>query len=122
MDDLSNYSPPRNIDPDLTPGPLRSGPSKEITSTLNEAADPGAPPKSKSNIVSLASSAAKMTLRGVKEAADAFPPLKSATAALCFILDNCEVLSTSRALDNVYLCFLEHDGVSPNDRIVDSPG
>ena len=36
-------------------------------------------------------SAVKLTLRGVKEAADAFPPLKSAAAALCFILDNCEV-------------------------------
>ena len=44
-----------------------------------------------------------MTLRGVKEAADVFPPLKSATAALCFILDNCEVLSASRALHEMYL-------------------
>jgi hypothetical protein len=44
-----------------------------------------------SNLKPLATSAAKLVLRGVKEAADAFPPLKSAAGALCFIVDNCEV-------------------------------
>jgi len=58
-------------------------------STINEA---------KSNLKSLASSTAKVFLRGVKESADAFPPLKSVAGGLCFILDNCEVWSTSRAL------------------------
>ena len=44
----------------------------------------------------LASSTAKLLLRGVKESADAFPPLKSVAGGLCFILDNCEVRPTSR--------------------------
>ena len=119
MDSLSNYSPPRNIDPDSIPGPLLFDLRKEITSTLNNTTDLRATSKSK---LKIASSAAEMTLRGVKEAADAFPPLKSAAAALCFILDNCKVLSTSRTLNEVYLYSSEHDGVSPNDRIVDPSG
>jgi len=40
---------------------------------------------------STASAAAKLLLRGVKECADAFPPLKSVVGGLCFILDNYEV-------------------------------
>ena len=48
-----------------------------------------------SNLGSLVVSAAKLTLRGVKEAADAFPPLKAVAGGLCFILDNCEVDLTS---------------------------
>jgi hypothetical protein len=47
------------------------------------------------NLKSLTSSAAKFILRGVKESADAFPPLKSVAGCLCFILDNCEVCSAS---------------------------
>ena len=40
---------------------------------------------------STASATARLLLRGVKESADAFPPLKSVVGGLCFILDNCEV-------------------------------
>ena len=36
-------------------------------------------------------SAAESSLRGVRESANAFPPLKSVAGHLCFILDNCEV-------------------------------
>ena len=39
------------------------------------------------------SSAAKLTLRAVREASDAFPPLKYVAGGLCAILDNCEVRS-----------------------------
>lgn len=56
-----------------------------------DTADPSATPKSKSNIGSLASSGAKFILRGIRDSADAFPPLKSAAGAMCVILDNCEV-------------------------------
>ena len=38
-----------------------------------------------------ASSAAKLLLRTVERASDAFPPLKSVAAGLCAILDSCEV-------------------------------
>ena len=51
--------------------------------------------KNGSNFISLASSTAKLLLRGVNETADTFPPLKSVTGSLCYILDNCEVWSSS---------------------------
>ena len=38
-----------------------------------------------------ASAAAKLLLRGVRDTADAFGPLKSVAGGLCFILENCEV-------------------------------
>ena len=40
------------------------------------------------------SSAAKLALRTVREASDAFPPLRSVAGGLCAILDNCEVRSS----------------------------
>ena len=43
---------------------------------------------------STASATAKLLLCGIKESADAFPPLKSVVGGLCFILDNCEVWKT----------------------------
>ena len=45
---------------------------------------------------STASASAKLLLRGVNESADALGPLKSVAGGLCFILDNCEVWSSSR--------------------------
>jgi len=41
-----------------------------------------------------ASSAAKLLLRTVERASDAFPPLKSVAGGLCAILENCEVRFT----------------------------
>ena len=49
--------------------------------------------KDKSDWKNTASSAAKLFLRTVERASDAFPPLKSVAAGLCAILDNCEVPS-----------------------------
>ena len=40
---------------------------------------------------STASATAKLLLRGVRDSADAFGPLKSVAGGLCFILENCEV-------------------------------
>ena len=45
----------------------------------------------KSNWKSTASATAKLLLRGVRDSADAFGPLKSVAGGLCFILENCEV-------------------------------
>ena len=44
---------------------------------------------------STVSATAKLFLQGAKEAADAFPPLKSVIGGLCFILDNFEVWRSS---------------------------
>ena len=51
-------------------------------------------PNDKSDLKSTTSSAAKLFLRTVERASDAFPPLKSVAAGLCAIMDYCEVLST----------------------------
>jgi len=51
--------------------------------------------ENRSNLKSLASSTAKLFLRGVRESADAFPPLKSVAGGLCYILENCEVRPSS---------------------------
>jgi len=47
--------------------------------------------ESELNWKSTASAMAKFILRGVRDSADAFGPLKSATGGLCFILENHEV-------------------------------
>ena len=44
---------------------------------------------------STASATAKLILCGVRDSADAFGPLKSVAGGLCFILENCEVRSSS---------------------------
>ena len=48
------------------------------------------------NWKSTASAVAKLLLRGVKDSADTFDPLKSVAKGLCFILENCEVRSSIR--------------------------
>jgi len=56
---------------------------------------PSGADENRSNLKSLASSTAKIFLRGVNESADAFPPLKSVAGGLCYILENCEVRPSS---------------------------
>ena len=53
--------------------------------------EPNIAEERKSNWKSTASATAKLVLRGVRDSADAFPPLKSVAGGLCYILDNCEV-------------------------------
>ena len=48
----------------------------------------------KSSWKSTAYATAKLLLRGVRDSADAFGPLKSVAGGLCFILENCEVWSS----------------------------
>jgi len=68
----------------------------KLLGSSNCTVKPSAMDENKSDLKPLASSAAKLLLRGVKESADAFPPLKSVVGGLCFILDNCEVRPASR--------------------------
>ena len=49
--------------------------------------------KKSSSWKSTAFATAKLLLRGVRDSADAFGPLKSVAGGLCFILENCEVRS-----------------------------
>jgi len=57
---------------------------------VNAAAD-----EKKLNWKSTVTATAKLLLRGVRDSADAFGPLKSVAGGLCFILENCEVGSSS---------------------------
>ena len=50
----------------------------------------------KSSWKSTALATAKLLLRGVRDSADAFGPLKSVAGGLCFILENCEACSNPR--------------------------
>ena len=66
----------------------------QVPATLyhDKSGDPSAAAgETKSNWKSNASAAAKLLLRGVRDSADAFGPLKSVAGGLCFILENCEV-------------------------------
>ena len=65
----------------------------------NESVEPSAAvDKSKSNWKSTVSATAKLLLRGVRDSADVFSPLKSVAGGLCFILENCEVWFSSYIL------------------------
>ena len=105
--------PPRS-EPDVgrrtpTPSILQDSESESTRTTpfqspplTNDAANPTVPgpvrvgtttSRDKSEWIHTASSAAKLFLRTVERASDAFPPLKSVAGGLCAILDNCEVWS-----------------------------
>ena len=62
----------------------------------DEKAEPGTTAdKKESNWKPTAASTTKLLLRGVRDSADAFGPLKSVAGGLYFILENCEVWSAS---------------------------
>ena len=71
----------------------------------DERVEPSAAPDENKSDWSTASASAKLLLRGVRDSADAFPPLKSVAGGLCFILENCEVWSPSpNAIHNAHRC------------------
>ena len=82
------------------------GPSRGRDNTKGKEvgrADPSAD-KNKTSRKSTASATGKLLLRGVRDSADAFGPLKSVAGGLCFILENCEVRSSSHVRYPKRLC------------------
>ena len=71
-----------SVIPDPAPGALHPGENSGLGVT---------PDNSNPDWKSTASATAKLLLRGVRDSADAFGPLKSVTGGLCFILENYEV-------------------------------
>jgi len=71
---------------------------------------------------STASASARLVLRGVRDSADAFAPLKSVAGGLYFILENCEVWSLHHALFVMLTDTPAHEGKQAGDRIVSTPG
>ena len=82
------------LDNTATP-PVRDYTPQEVCP--GEKAEPGATANEKeSGWKPTAFATAKLLLRGVRDSADAFGPLKSVAGGLCFILENCEVRSFPR--------------------------
>ena len=61
---------------------------------------------------------AKLLLRGVRDSADAFGPLKSVAGGLCFILENCEVWSDPCLHYQISDRPPADEGERANDRII----
>ena len=99
--------------PDRAPEDVRPDKSTEPSAVTNE---------NKSNWKSTASASAKLVLRGVRDSADAFGPLKSVAGGLCFILENCEVRPPPPCvIYNADRC-LANEGKQASDRIASSSG
>ena len=71
---------------------------------------------------SAVSSTARLLLRGVRDSADAFAPLKSVAGGLCFFLENYEVSPLSRTLSTPLTGTPANKGKQTSDRIVGTPG
>ena len=117
---------PRNADSPSTSDPSALVPSegkREHPGSSGDSTSPGAIDKKKPNLKSLASSTAKQVLRGIKESADAFPPLKSVAGFLCFVLDNYEVQCGPHITKSSGLTLVpEHHSIPPNDRVLGTSG
>ena len=70
----------------------------------------GAADENKPGWKSTASSSAKLLLRGVRDSADAFGPLKSVAGGLCFLLENCEVRLPPHLLPKTLISPAAHEG------------
>ena len=77
--------------------------------------------ESKSNWKSTAFATVKLLLRGVRDSADAFPPLKSVAGGLCFIVENYEVRPLSCLHCLALTGALANEGECTGDRVIGSP-
>ena len=76
----------------------------------------------KSSWKSTAYATAKLLLRGVRDSADAFGPLKSVAGGLCFILENCEVWSSLARTITTLTGTPAHERERADDRVIGTPG
>jgi hypothetical protein len=82
--------PSNNIDPTPVPDHSPEGLHPEVSAEPGTVAD-----EKKTDWKSTVSATAKLLLRGVRDTADAFGPLKSVAGGLCFLLENYEVFPVS---------------------------
>ena len=80
------------------------------------------PDENKSDWGFTASASAKLLLRGVRDSADAFGPLKSVAGGLCFILENCEVWPPPLTLPTTLINATAYEGKQTSDRIPGTQG
>jgi hypothetical protein len=92
------------------------------TTDRDKSGEPSATDENKLNWTSTASATAKLLLRGVRDSADAFAPLKSVAGGLCFILENCEVWSPSCMCCPTLTGAPANEGEYTRTRVVGSQG
>jgi len=114
---------PRPGSPAVTGGDREREENEPDPNADHENAEPSVPPdEKKSDWKSTASASAKLLLRGVRDSADAFGPLKAVAGGLCFILENCDVWSPSpNATHNAHRA-AAYEGKQASHRIVGTPG
>ena len=83
---LCLIAPLDNADTPAVPGRVQGDPHSDENAEPSTVSN-----EKKSSWKSTALATAKLLLRGVRDSADAFGPLKSVASGLCFILENCEV-------------------------------
>ena len=96
MERIGPSGPPPQPGPAVVTGGGRKQEVNEPNAGDERAEPSAAPDENKPDWGSTASASAKLLLRGVRDSADAFGPLKAVAGGLCFILENCEVWSPFR--------------------------
>ena len=112
VSDCSFYNPDTSSVPNRVPED-RSNESAEQKVAADE---------KKPNWKSTVSATAKLILRGVRDSADAFGPLKSVAGGLCFILENCEVWPSPYPLFTMLTGVPVNECKSTSGRIVGTQG
>ena len=82
---------PAQPESQVVTGSDREGIVSESNMHVESSGPSVAPDENMSDWKSTVSASAKLLLRGMRDSADAFGPLKSIAGGLCFILENCEV-------------------------------
>ena len=90
-DDSSECTPSRNTDPDTVSNKNLPVPGGSLQKTLDHTVDQKAAPESGSDWKSTAYATTKLAIDLVKEASDAFPPLRAVAGGLSAILNHCDV-------------------------------
>jgi len=97
--------PPPLPEPAVVTGGGREQEGNEPSAGDERVEPSAAPDENRPDWGSTASASAKLLLRGVRDSADAFGPLKAVAGGLCFILKNCEVCFPSiNAAHNAHGC------------------
>ena len=107
LDNTEASAVPDSVQPDPHPGE-----NTEPSATANE---------KKLSWKSTALATAKLLLRGVRDSADAFGPLKSVAGGLCFILDNYEVWASPTCSMTTLTGTSANEGERADDRVVGTP-
>ena len=107
LDNTEASAVPDRVQPDPHPGE-----NTEPSATANEKKPSWKP---------TALATAKLLLRGVRDSADAFGPLKSVAGGLCFILENCEVWASPTCSITTLTGTPANEGERADDRVVGTP-